>query len=157
MRKIYLSILWGAREGGTIGYSHFNRDRLLQNSSQFLDEIMIRAFKVQFKIYACWRRGRERQRPRILLCAAPRTRSSHHSTLRSCPFQQQAAQSSKFAVSDSVAALDMAAVQNGRQPGGLRMESSVDSQESRWVQYNGRQWQQCICFVQICSKNKQTK
>ena len=156
MRKIYLSILWGAREGGTIGYSH--RDRLLHYSSKFLDEIMIRAFKVQFKIYACWRRGRERQRPRILLCAAPRTRSSsHHSTLRSCPFQQQAAQGSKFAVSESVAALDMAAVQNGRQPGGLRMESSVDSQESRWVHYNGRQWQQCICFVQICSENEQTK
>ena len=49
------------------------------------------------------------------------------------PFSSRQSKGLKiFAVSDSVAALKMAAVQNGRQPGGgMRLESSVDSQESR--------------------------
>ena len=31
----------------------------------------------------------------------------------------------------------MAAVQNGRQPSGVRLESSLESQESRWVRFSG--------------------
>ena len=48
------------------------------------------------------------------------------------PFSSRQSKGKFFAVSDSVAALRMAAVQNGRQPGGgVRLESSVDSQELR--------------------------
>ena len=44
---IAISILWGAGEGGTIGYSHLVRNGLY--TVQFLDEIMIWAFKVHLK------------------------------------------------------------------------------------------------------------
>ena len=91
---------------------------------------MIWAFKVHFKIYMLAQGPKKAAAPYFAL------RGTTHSQQPSFHFEKLSLSEAgctelKIAVSESVAALEMAAVQNGRQPGGLRLESSVDSQESR--------------------------
>ena len=75
--------------------------------------------------------------------------SFHFEKLSLSAAEKSTGLSQKFAISDSVVALEMAAVQNGRQPGGMKLESSVDSQESRFVCV--MQWRYCVILYERAS------